>query len=133
MPRVKVEVDGYRCTRCGHEWLPRKDEKPRVCPRCKSPFWDRERTLVAYRADVVVEGRGWPPDRKKLQAFERQLGASRRPSVRSASTHVRAAFDLQAANDTNAEVAARRLVNGAVRRLGLRGEGYRMQARVKLH
>ena len=32
---------GCRC-RCGHEWLPRdKDEKPRVCPKCKSPNWDR--------------------------------------------------------------------------------------------
>jgi predicted Zn-ribbon and HTH transcriptional regulator len=32
---------GCRC-RCGHEWLPRdKDEKPRVCPKCKSPNWDK--------------------------------------------------------------------------------------------
>ena len=32
---------GARC-RCGHEWLPRdKSEKPRVCPDCKSPNWDK--------------------------------------------------------------------------------------------
>jgi len=36
-----VLLRGCRC-RCGHEWLPRdKDEKPRVCPKCKSPNWDR--------------------------------------------------------------------------------------------
>lgn len=36
-----VKLDGCRC-RCGHEWLPRKDdEKPRVCPKCKTPNWDR--------------------------------------------------------------------------------------------
>lgn len=36
-----VQLTGARC-RCGHEWLPReKDEKPRVCPKCKSPNWDR--------------------------------------------------------------------------------------------
>ena len=29
-----------RC-RCGHEWLPRGDERPRVCPKCKSANWDR--------------------------------------------------------------------------------------------
>jgi hypothetical protein len=35
-----VPLMGCRC-RCGHEWLPRNDEKPRVCPKCKSPNWDR--------------------------------------------------------------------------------------------
>jgi transcriptional regulator len=35
-----------RC-RCGHEWLPRaRDgsgavERPTVCPKCKSPRWDK--------------------------------------------------------------------------------------------
>ena len=38
----KVRIWGYRCTRCGHEWLPReKGREPRVCPKCKSPYWDR--------------------------------------------------------------------------------------------
>jgi predicted Zn-ribbon and HTH transcriptional regulator len=35
-----VLLPGCRC-RCGHEWLPRGEEKPRVCPKCKSPNWDR--------------------------------------------------------------------------------------------
>jgi len=38
-----VKLDGCRC-RCGHEWLPRKGdrpERPAVCPKCKSPRWDR--------------------------------------------------------------------------------------------
>ena len=36
-----VKLIGCRC-RCGHEWLPRhKDEIPRVCPKCKSPNWDK--------------------------------------------------------------------------------------------
>ena len=34
---------GCRC-RCGHEWLPRNAaDKPRVCPKCKSPNWDRQK------------------------------------------------------------------------------------------
>lgn len=37
----KVPLMGYRCERCGHEWLPRNEEPPRVCPKCKSPYWDR--------------------------------------------------------------------------------------------
>lgn len=37
---AKVQLWGYRCERCGHEWLPRKGEEPKVCPRCKSPYWN---------------------------------------------------------------------------------------------
>ena len=32
----------FKCLRCGHEW-PSKQERPRVCPKCKSPYWDKER------------------------------------------------------------------------------------------
>jgi len=39
----KVPLMGYRCERCEHEWLPRNDDAPRVCPKCKSPYWDKPR------------------------------------------------------------------------------------------
>jgi len=32
---VEVTVLACRC-RCGHEWLSREAERPRVCPKCKS-------------------------------------------------------------------------------------------------
>lgn len=38
---VMLTVPGFRC-RCGHEWIAR-DERPRVCPKCKSPNWDRQK------------------------------------------------------------------------------------------
>ena len=42
MPQVTLL--GYQCGRCGHEWVPRdKTQKPRVCPKCKNPYWDRPR------------------------------------------------------------------------------------------
>jgi DNA-directed RNA polymerase subunit RPC12/RpoP len=41
---ARVKLSGYRCERCDHEWVPReKDQEPRVCPKCKSPYWDRPR------------------------------------------------------------------------------------------
>jgi DNA-directed RNA polymerase subunit RPC12/RpoP len=41
MATVKLTVMGYRCERCKHEWVPReKDQEPRVCPKCKSPYWN---------------------------------------------------------------------------------------------
>jgi predicted Zn-ribbon and HTH transcriptional regulator len=37
---VTLTVPGYRC-RCGHEWIAKAEERPRVCPKCKSPRWDQ--------------------------------------------------------------------------------------------
>jgi len=39
--KVEIVLKGYRCERCGHEWVPRGNEIPRVCPKCKSPYWDK--------------------------------------------------------------------------------------------
>src|SRR3989304_10193920 len=44
LARVPITVMGYRCERCGHEWIPQKsDEEPWVCPnpKCHSVRWDR--------------------------------------------------------------------------------------------
>jgi DNA-directed RNA polymerase subunit RPC12/RpoP len=32
----------YHCLRCGRDWEPKnpQGEKPKNCPRCKSPYWD---------------------------------------------------------------------------------------------
>jgi predicted Zn-ribbon and HTH transcriptional regulator len=36
-----------KCKRCGHEWVRRVlKRKPVACPRCHSPYWDRERVKV---------------------------------------------------------------------------------------
>ena len=50
MAKVPITVMGYRCERCEHEWIPRDfDEEPRVCPKCKSAYWNRpRRSHMAY-------------------------------------------------------------------------------------
>ena len=42
MGRVTLEIEGYICERCEHTWIPRQEgaPPPRVCPKCKSPYWD---------------------------------------------------------------------------------------------
>lgn len=40
----EITLKGYICERCSHEWVSRskknKKEEPRVCPACKSPYWN---------------------------------------------------------------------------------------------
>lgn len=49
--QIKKIVNAFKCLRCGHEWIPRVEleqlegklkEKPRICPKCKSAYWDLE-------------------------------------------------------------------------------------------
>lgn len=65
----KVQLWGYRCERCQHEWLPRGEFEPKVCPKCKSPYWDRPRKLQAKsepredeRAPLDTEGQSQAGD-----------------------------------------------------------------------
>lgn len=36
---ANLKVPTLHCERCGHEWVPRQTEV-RICPKCKSPYWD---------------------------------------------------------------------------------------------
>jgi hypothetical protein len=45
--KVPITVLGYRCERCRHEWVPiRSSQEPRVCPKCKSPYWNRPKAAA---------------------------------------------------------------------------------------
>jgi len=39
----RINIEGWKCERCGHMWLPRGGKKPVVCSKCKSPYWDTPR------------------------------------------------------------------------------------------
>jgi hypothetical protein len=34
-----------KCKRCSHEWTPRR-RNVTICPKCKSPYWNKEKTRV---------------------------------------------------------------------------------------
>lgn len=39
-----LELPRLSCRRCGHSWTPRNGSRlPKVCPSCKSPYWDIEK------------------------------------------------------------------------------------------
>ena len=35
-----IEGSGFECDKCGHEWIPRKGNTPKICPACKSTKWN---------------------------------------------------------------------------------------------
>ena len=49
-----IELKGYRCDRCKHEWFPRLkvEEEPAICPKCKSPYWNKPRRIDIAKNEV---------------------------------------------------------------------------------
>lgn len=45
---AKIQLAGYRCERCRHEWIPRDEGVPKVCPSCDSAYWDVPNTNLPY-------------------------------------------------------------------------------------
>lgn len=44
MAEIVLKIEGYKCERCKHEWIPRKKKDyPIICPVCKSPYWNKPR------------------------------------------------------------------------------------------
>ena len=37
------KIEKKKCLRCDHEWWPKSPQEPKICPGCKSIYWDRER------------------------------------------------------------------------------------------
>ncbi len=42
---ARIKVTGFKCERCGHNWVPRDSTEgdPLICPKCKSAGWNRPR------------------------------------------------------------------------------------------
>ena len=41
--KKEMKLPRFKCLRCEHEWIPRTENKPTICPSCKSPYWSIER------------------------------------------------------------------------------------------
>jgi len=57
-PMSTITITGYLCDRCGHQWVPRGDpeQKPLVCPKCKSPYWNVPRKIKTRPAPAGANG-----------------------------------------------------------------------------
>lgn len=54
---AKITIEGYQCERCEHAWVPRTKikEEPTICPRCKSPYWNRPRKVYVIKKRAVIK------------------------------------------------------------------------------
>ena len=54
---ARIIVEGYMCERCAYAWVPRRQTttEPKVCPKCKSPYWNKPRQI------------NWPHERRAAQ------------------------------------------------------------------
>ena len=82
--RVILSVPGFRCERCTHEWVPFDIEvEPRVCPRCKSPYWNQPRRFMSRKAirEGLDQARGFDggsPTKKDRKTIEELLTKERK-------------------------------------------------------
>jgi predicted Zn-ribbon and HTH transcriptional regulator len=44
------------CLKCKHKWVLRKPLEPKICPRCKSFYWDRERLSTPVEKKIEEAG-----------------------------------------------------------------------------
>ncbi|HEY9485001.1 MAG TPA: hypothetical protein VIQ04_00035, partial [Nitrososphaeraceae archaeon] len=58
----EIILKGYQCERCSHKWVPREGGNyPKVCPKCKSPYWDKPRKSEKKKHDFSFQ------DKKNLK------------------------------------------------------------------
>ena len=39
---VDIALPYLKCKRCNHTWIPRTPKMPKVCPKCNSPYWNKD-------------------------------------------------------------------------------------------
>ena len=42
-PKPKIVPQKLTCKRCNRTWIPRTKQLPIQCPKCHSPYWNKER------------------------------------------------------------------------------------------
>jgi rubrerythrin len=57
MAILSKTVTVFRCNICNYEWQRKKKGrkgKPRICPECKNPRWNKELPVAKTDAEIVA-------------------------------------------------------------------------------
>lgn len=73
-----MTISVLECKRCGHEWpTKQKANRVKVCPKCKTPYWDRLYREKAHEQVTEKKGKRHPndfedwPSNEQNEAFKR--------------------------------------------------------------
>ena len=61
----ELNIPTLKCLRCGHTCIPRRPVKPKLCPRCTSPYWNKPKWKGVWKfvlGDRVVANEKAPGD-----------------------------------------------------------------------
>ncbi|MBI2860630.1 MAG: hypothetical protein HYX91_03885 [Chloroflexi bacterium] len=50
-----IALPKLTCTRCKHVWIPRIPRKPKQCPKCRSPYWNKPKWKGIKKEDVTYQ------------------------------------------------------------------------------
>jgi len=56
-----LELPILRCLRCGRTWYPKRPIEPKVCPKCKSPYWNKPKWKWKFALGDRVVANGKAP------------------------------------------------------------------------
>jgi hypothetical protein len=65
-----IKLPFFKCKRCGHKWIPRRPQKPKVCPKCKSPYWKKDRILATHRKSWYLDKEVKENEKKERKGYE---------------------------------------------------------------
>ena len=63
------DIFRYRCLRCDHQWSSKQD-RPRVCPKCKNPYWD---TIKDLGGEIKPIKRDWTDRGPIYKEFRKRI------------------------------------------------------------
>jgi len=66
MRHRRIVITKLHCLRCGHVWVPNKEDVT-VCPRCKNPYWNLPKRKRAGEKDAQSDNQGEHLDIAKSQ------------------------------------------------------------------
>ena len=49
-----ITLREWKCLRCGHKWWPRKPGRPQTCPKCRSPYWFKQKVRLTVKGRPKV-------------------------------------------------------------------------------
>lgn len=81
MLAITMAITKVKCRKCGHEWLPRSEKKPKLCPECGRATWDEGGSPTDdedSQPPSLAEIRRWMPAEllKRADAISEKLGLS---------------------------------------------------------